>query len=242
MPERRWFLKHCELFERLPPEELAALERCSRVRTFERGSPIYLPADQADAVLVLVEGRVRIGSATGEGKQTTIAFIEPGELFGELALVASGPREELAEAVAKSTVAAIPRQALEELLERHPHLSLGVTRLIGLRRRRIERRLKYLLFRSSRERLVHLLIEFAEQYGRPTASGVELSIKLSHQDLASIIGSTRETATVVLGELQNEGLLRVGRQRLVLLDLPRLAASVDLPPPHVGSPRPSGTT
>ena len=108
-----------------------------------------------------------------------------------------------------------------------------MTKLFGLRRQRVERRLKYLLFRSNRERLVHLLLELAEQYGRPTPAGVELRIKLSHQDLASIIGSTRETVTVVLGELQNEGRLQLGRRKIVLTDVAQLADSVNVAVPRL---------
>ena len=239
MPERHWYLKRCQLFERLSPAELAALELRSRARKFPRGSPIYLPADAADAVLVLAEGRVRIGSYTDEGKQSILAYIEPGEMFGELSLVDAGQREEFAEAVERSTVVLIPRDAMQELLERNPQVALGVTKLFGLRRQRIERRLRSLLFRSNRERLVHLLVELAGQYGRAIDGGVELAIKLSHQDLASIIGSTRETVTVVLGELQAEGSLRIGRQKIVLTDLPGLAGSVNLAVPALPAGRPT---
>lgn len=233
MSERLWYLKSCDLFQRLNPVQLAELEKRCRVRRFGRGAPIYLPADYADGVLLLAEGRVKIGSFTEEGKQTILAFIEPGELFGELALMGSEQREEYAEAVVKSTVILIPKEVMEELLAQNPEVSLGVTKLIGLRRRRVERRLKYLLFRSNRDRLVHLLLELVEQYGRQTAEGIELTIKLSHQDLANIIGSTRETVTVVLGELQNEGRIGLGRRKIVLKDLQFLADSVNLPVPQI---------
>lgn len=233
MPERLWYLKRCDLFRRLSDEDLRRLELRCRWRNFARGEPIYLPADQADGVLLLAEGRVRIGSYSDDGKQTILAFIEPGELFGELALVAPTSREEFAEAIGKSTVVLIPRDAFEELIEANAQVALGVTKLFGLRRQRIERRLKYLLFRSNRERLVHLLLELVEQYGQRTAAGVELAVKLSHQDLASIIGSTRETVTVVLGELQRDGLVTIGRQKVVLRDLGRLAAEINVAAPTV---------
>jgi len=233
MSEQLWRLKRCDLFQQLPTDQLAAVEKHCRLRRFPRGAPIYLPADYADGVLVLAEGRVKIGGFTEDGKQTILAFIEPGELFGELALVGAEEREEYAEAVEKSVVVLIPRQTMDALIASSPPLALGVTKLIGLRRQKIERRLKSLLFKSNRERLVHLLIELAERYGHRTPDGVELKIKLSHQDLASVIGSTRETVTVVLGELQNEGRLRLGRRKIVLTDLPQLAKSVRSPVPRL---------
>ena len=116
-------------------------------------------------------------------------------------------------------------------MEESPGLALGVTKLIGLRRKRVERRLRSLLFRSNRERLTQLLLDLTDQYGNATTEGVEMGIKLSHQDLASIIGATRETVTTVLGEMQSEGLLRIERQKLIVLDLPRLAADATQPLP-----------
>lgn len=233
MSERLWYLKSCELFQQLSPDQLTALESRCRVRSFPRRTPIYLPADHADSVLLLASGRVKIGSFTEEGKQTILAFIEPGEVFGELSLLGTKEREEYAETVEKSTVILIPGDAMQQLLVQNPSVTLGVTKLYGLRRQRVERRLKYLLFRSNRERLVHLLLELAEQYGKQTAEGVQLGIKLSHQDLASIIGSTRETVTVVLGELQNEGRLELGRRKIILTDMPQLAGSVNQPIPQL---------
>ncbi|MEM1305503.1 MAG: Crp/Fnr family transcriptional regulator [Planctomycetota bacterium] len=226
MTEKLWYLKQCLLFQRLTPEQLAPLEACCRSRQFRRGDPIYLPADQADGVLLLTTGRAKIASFTEEGKQTILAFIEPGELFGELALLGGSEREEYAEAVEKSTVILMPADLVQDLVNQYPLVSRGVTKLFGLRRQRIERRLKYLLFRSNRERLVSLLLELAEQYGEAADGGVRLKIKLSHQDLASIIGSTRETVTVLLGELQNEGLLTTGRRKILLNNPNRLAAAV----------------
>jgi CRP-like cAMP-binding protein len=227
MSERIDFLKRCDLFARLTADELSGLEGRSLLRKFARHSPIYVPGDPAEGVVLLTQGRVRICDFTSDGKQVILAFIEPGELFGELALVDASPREERAEAVVASTVMLLPVEALQELLDAVPELSLGITRLIGLRRRRIERRLKTLLFRSNRERLVNLLLDLAEQYGRPGPAGVALDIRLSHQDLASIIGSTREAVTIVLGELRDEGKLTMTRQSIVLTCPGRLAEQVD---------------
>ena len=234
MSERLWFLKNCNLFQHLTADQIGALEARCRMRKFARGAPIYLPADQADGVLLLAEGRVKIGSFTEEGKQTILTFIEPGELFGELSLMGATEREEYAETVEKSTVILISREVMEHFVAQNPQFSLGITKLFGLRRRRVERRLKYLLFRSNRERLIHLLLELSEQYGVRRPEGIELRIKLSHQDLASIVGSTRETVTVVLGELQSEGRIRLGRRKITLTDPEFLAESINVALPQLG--------
>jgi len=233
MSQRIWFLKRCDLFEQLTPEQLSQLEAHARVRRYERNSAIYLPGDHADGVLLLAEGRIRICDFTPDGKQAILAFIEPGEMFGELALIDAHPREERAEAATPATVIMIPGEAMQRLMESVPNLFLGITKLIGFRRRRIERRLKTLLFRSNRERLMNLLLELADQYGCRDPAGILIDIRLSHQDLANIIGSTRETVTITLGELQDEGTISIARRTIVLTRPERLIAGSDLVPPRV---------
>ncbi len=203
------------------------------MKTFRPKSLIYLPADHADGVLLLGCGRAKICTFSGDGKETILAFVEPGELFGELAIVGQETREEYAEACETSKVVLIPADAMQELMQHHPYVSLGIMKLIGLRRQRVERRLKYLLFRSNRERLVHLLLELTEQYGTPDDQGVRLRIKFSHRELANIIGSTRESVTILLGQLQAEGHLRLGRRKIIIRDPLRLAQSVRAPMPRV---------
>ena len=230
MSEKYWYLKRCDLLQRLSPEQIKQVESRCRIQKFWRKSPIYLPADQADGVLLLVEGRVKICGFTAEGKQSILAFVEPGELFGELAVIEQGKREEYAEAVEPTTVLLIPADEMQRLMGAFPEVTMGVTKLIGLRRKRIERRLKYLLFHSNRERLVHLLLELAETYGKPQGRQIELGIKLSHQDLANIIGSTRETVTVTLGELQSAGFVEVGRKKIIIQNIEKMARSVNVLP------------
>ena len=235
MDDKFWYLKNCDLFECLSAEEIAHLEGHCRSKTFSRNSLVYLPSDQSRSMLLLASGRVKIYHITGDGKQALLALIDPGELFGELALFDSGQREEFAETMEKSTVILIPVDLVAQLMERHPEVSLGVTRMMGLSRRRVERRIKSLLFRSNRQRLIDLLIELLEKYARKTDEGLLIGIRLSHQDLSSMIGSTRETVTVLLGELQTEGFLTIKRRQIVVKNIDRLAASVDRTPPDIPS-------
>ncbi len=235
MAQRLWYIRNCSLFQRLNAEQLSRLEQRARIRDFPRNSAIYLPSDIADGAFLLAQGRIRICSTTPDGKQAILAFVEPGELFGELALVEVAEREERAEAAIDCTVVLLPGDELQRLMETCLDVSLGVTKLIGLRRKRVERRLRSLLFHSNRDRLAHLLLELVEQYGRTLPEGVLLDIKLSHQELSSIIGATRETVTALLGEMQLDGLLKVSRQKIVVRDLRRLAADQGTPVPVVSA-------
>jgi len=233
MDEKFWFLKNCPLFARLQPADVERLESVAQAKTFSKGNLVYMPADASESVFLLTSGRIKLYHITSDGKQAVMALIEPGEVFGELAIFGSDEREEFAEAMAKSTLIKLPREEVQRLMETHADVAVGVTKLMGFRRRRIEKRLKSLLFRSNRDRLVHLLVELAEKYGTRTSDGVRLGIKLSHQELASIIGSTRETVTVVLGELQQEGRLAIERRQIILTQFDKLAATVEEKPPEI---------
>src|SRR6266436_3485561 len=230
MQDKHWFLKRCDLFGKLQPEQLACLEARCRIGEFPRGKLIYLPSDAGEACFLLAAGRVRIFGVTPDGKQSIVAFIEPGDLFGELAIFESSRRDEFAEAAEKSFIILIPGEVIRTLALDNAALSFAITKLIGLRRRRIERRLRGLLFRSNRQRLIHLLLELAEQFGYPTARGAQIRLKLSHQELAGVIGSTRESVTLLLGELQQELSIEIIRRRIELIEPERLTKEIEFSP------------
>lgn len=221
MDEPLWILKRSPLFERLNREQLTRLERCARMRRFARNDTVYLPSDPADGVFLLAEGRIQLSHQTADGKQTVLGFIETGELFGELSLIDDCPRTERATALLSSLIIWLPVGELQQVMEESASMAFAVTRLIGLRRQRLERRLKGLMFLSARERLWELMDDLMRQYGTPDAEGLRLRLPLSHQDLAHLIGSTRETVTTILGELQTAGLIEIGRRKLRIINLTR---------------------
>jgi CRP/FNR family transcriptional regulator, cyclic AMP receptor protein len=235
MVQRIWYLSRCSLFERLSPTDLRRLEHHALLRRFKKGNAVFIPRDAADHVCLVVDGRIRLCSSTPDGKRAILGFVEPGEIFGELALIDPASREERAEAEKDSTIVLVSGAVVREIMNESTELALGVTKLIGLGRTRIERRLKSLLFRSNRDRLINLLVELAERYGKRIGNEIHLEIKLSHQDIASIIGSTRESVTNTLGELQCDGLLRIARQKLVISDMKALARIADVQEPHIAT-------
>jgi CRP/FNR family cyclic AMP-dependent transcriptional regulator len=223
MTETIWFLKRFDLFERLTPAETQRLEKRAIMRDFAPRDIIYFPTDLGQSVLLLARGRVKIKSLTLDGKETIFAFIEEGELFGEFAAVDNAPRNEYAEAVLESRVVVLPRDDVVWLMEQRPEIALRIMKLHGFRRRRVENRLRNIMFRNNRERIVALLVELVESHGKQVGEGVwEIPLPLSHQDLANLIGATRETVTLTLGRLQAERLIKVQRRRITVLKLRQL--------------------
>ena len=223
MQSTLWYLKRCDLFGELTPAQARYLERNALVRTFKRRALIYAPTEPGQSVLVLASGRVKIKDVTPDGKETILAFIEEGEIFGELALLGDEERQDYAEAVETSRILTLPREDVLWLMKQRPDVALSITKLVGLRRRRIENRLRNVLFLPSRERMVRMLLELVETHGERQGNRCVIGLPLSHQDLASLIGVTRETVTIVLGELQQHGLIEVERRRITVPDCARLA-------------------
>jgi CRP-like cAMP-binding protein len=240
MTEKFWAIRKCDLFSKLSETECERIERVARLRTWPKDSPIYLPSDSADHVFLLATGRVKLSSVTPEGKQAIMGFIEAGDLFGEFAAFETSVREELASAVKKSTVVMIPADDFGLLMESSPKFTLSLSRLMGLRRNRIERRLRSLLFRSSRDRLIHLLVEQLDE-ALQKSGGQDPLIRLSHHDLASLIGSTRETVTATLGELQTLGYVELQRQKIKITNRSALVEIAQITEPNPSSYRKSAT-
>ncbi len=237
MSEAIWWLKQCDWLTDLPAETMGELERVATVRQFPRKALVYFPNEPAEHLLLLARGRVRLKDVSPEGKEATLAFVDEGELFGELALVDDRPRHEFAEAVEACTILAIPRDEFLKAVEQLPRLALRLTKLVGLRRQRIENRLRNVLFRSNRDRVILLLIELVDSHGQEAAGLWEIRLRLSHQDMASLIGITRESVTLVLGQLQLEGFIKVRRRQITVLDLPGLMDETQSSTKPLGSAR-----
>ncbi len=236
MPKNFWSLKHCSLFSQLDEQQLQRIESRSRSKSFPTNSAVFLPTEDVEHVFLLTEGLLKVSHVTSEGKESILTFIEAGELFGELALFDGQARDEIVSTMKRSNVVMIPIAQMRQLIHERSDVALGITKLVGLRRQRIERRLKNLLFLSNRDRLVHLLLELAGQFGFASDEGIGLRVKLSHQELANLIGSTRETVTIILGQLNAEGSVSCGRRKIVLVRPEFLARSVGCDPPRVERP------
>ena len=227
MQERIWYLKNCDLLGQLSEEQLSALEKRCQMREFPAGNPIYLPSEAADSMFLIATGLVKICHLTVEGKTSTLTFIKPGEVFGELSLFDTEQRGEYVESVEPSTIIRMPKEEIQRLMNGNTSVAMRVTKLVGLRRQKIEQRIRHLLFTSNQHRLSHLLLDLADQFGVPIDDGgIQLGLKLSHQEIANLIGTTRETVTLMLGKMRSEGLIRGQRQTVILCDIKRLAESV----------------
>jgi CRP/FNR family transcriptional regulator, cyclic AMP receptor protein len=217
-------LRSLPLFADLPPGELIRIADTSITRDYRRRQAIYFPGDQANALCVVGQGRVKISRLWEDGKEVTLFLAGGGEPFGEECLLGTAVREAIAEALEAARVLRIPSGILAPLLHSHPGFALAMANLMSGRRRIAESRLEEMIFRTVRGRLAALIARLARSHGRATDGGILLDLALAHQDLAGQIGSTRETTTLTLNEFRRGGLLRIHHCRILIRDLAGLEA------------------
>jgi CRP/FNR family cyclic AMP-dependent transcriptional regulator len=210
-----WYLKHIRLFSGLGPAELKEMDRITRMQEVKKRQPIYLQGDPANTVYLLKKGRVKISSTAPSGKEVTFEILEAGEIFGELE---ESPREASAEALDDTLICAINREDFDRYLRDHPDLTVKLTKLIGFRLRKIHSRVEDLVFRDVPARLAHVLLELIETAGVPEASGIRIRAKLTHQELANLVGCSRETVSTLLGHFRERGLICTEGRSIIVLD------------------------
>jgi len=204
-------------------EELQELDRITHMVTVKRGQPLYLPGDPGTSVFLLKFGRIKVSRLSQEGKEFILDFIEPGQIFGEMSLVEGGPQETIAEALEDSLLCIIRGSDFEALLRTKPELAMRVTKLIGLRRKRIESRLEDLVFKDVPGRMATLLLQLAQDYGIPDSRGILLGIKLSQREMANLIGASREMVNHTLSEFRRKMLIAFEGRRIILRNPSALA-------------------
>jgi CRP/FNR family cyclic AMP-dependent transcriptional regulator len=217
-PNKLWYLKRIHLFAGLSLAELQEMDRITRMQEVKKRQPIYLPGDPANTVYLLKKGRVKISSTAPSGKEVTFEILEPGEIFGELEALEELPRETSAEALEDVLICAIRREDFDHYLHEHPDLTVKLTKLIGFRLRKIHSRVEDLVFRDVPARLAHVLLELSETMGIPDGAMIRLRVKLTHQEIANLIGCSRETVSTILGEFRERGLISVESRTITILD------------------------
>ena len=230
-PTKPWYLKQIHLFSGLSQAELEELERLTRMYPIKSGESVYLPGDPGNTVYLLKKGQVKTVITGSSGKQVTFEILEPGEIFGELDVSGSSRRTMLAQALEDSLICAIRREDFERYLMQHPHLIVNLIKLIAVRFGKIQSQVEDLAHRDVPARLAHLLLVLSKTQGVPDGPDVRIRVKLTHHEIANLIGSRRETVSTILGRFRNKGFVQTKHRSVTIQNiegLARLVPDVDL--------------
>ena len=185
-------------------------------RRFGAKDMIFAPGDPDDQVYFLLEGTVRLYKIYGEFKEATVALLREGDVFGELSLDETSCQNAFAEAVTDARVAVVRKTVLNEVIKRRPKFALKLFSSFSERLRQSEEAIDSLLDREVSARLGTLLSHLSDRFGEPYGSGMVLKVRLTHQDLANMIVSTREAVSKEMSGFQRAGHIEIRDRRIVV--------------------------
>jgi CRP/FNR family transcriptional regulator len=221
---KAWFIKQHPVLADLPDREIDVLDQVSESIELRRKQSIWKAGSPANTIYLVRSGIVKLFKVSDEGRELTLQFLAKDALFGELAVVSDLPHDTSAEAYEDVALVAISKDDFVRVMMRHPPMALRMIKLVGERRQRLENRVESLLFRSAHARLAGLFLDLAQSFGVRDSRGVIINLKLTHKEIASLIGATRETVSFAILDLRADGLVLTEGKRVILVDEPKLKA------------------
>ena len=191
-------------------------------RLFKAKDVIFTPGDPDDQLYFLLDGTVRLYKIYGDYKEATTAFLKDQGVFGKLSLVEGRWQDVFAETVTGVRVASVQKAALTEVIKRRPEFAMKLFASFSERLRQSDEVIESLLHREVSTRLATLILNLGERFGEGNGV-VTLDMRLTHQDLANMIASTREAVSKVMSEFQRDGTIEVQNRKIVLVDKEALA-------------------
>lgn len=218
-------LKSVPLFADLEAGELERFSHVAVPRTFPAGTRVFHEGDDSDACYIVKEGSFRVTREHSDGRAITLATLGPGEIFGELAMLDGDKRSASAEALAEGELLALPANDVRALLARHPEISLKLVAGLVRRLRAANVRLSRQSFQTVPSRVAGILAQLsreAQDNGGEGDTEEEVTIQMNQTDLAQLAGTSRESVSRFLAELERAGVVRSGRGRVTVLEPAKL--------------------
>lgn len=215
-------LKKVPIFSGLSDADLKLISDLMQVKSFPKGSILFFEGDPGEALHVIRKGRVKISKSSADGREQILHILKDGDVFAEVVLFDQGPYPATAEAVEDTTVSLLYNSDMERLLYSHPVLAVKLLRLMSKRLRQSQILIRDLALHDAYGRMASLLLRFAFREGQKTSEGIVLDLALTRQDMANMIGTSRETVARILSRFQKDGLLKLDRQKIIILDEKKL--------------------
>lgn len=224
-----WFLENIDVNGIFCPKKMDHMHDQLNHRSLKKGEYVYLPEELSDKIFFLTSGRIKIGTYGDNGKEITKAILDPGNVFGELAMIGQKRRKDFAYAMENSEACVVTVNEMNDLMRNHNALSLFFMKIMGSRALDMERRLTSLVFKDSRSRIIEFLIDLVHTKGQRI--GYEWVVRkfITHQEIANLTATSRQTVTTTLNELRTDNILTFNRKRLLIRDLGKLKQEMTQP-------------
>jgi len=216
-----WHLASLNWLDQLPAPLLDKLHDTSTTLEFSDQTTIFSPTPEPHNVFMLQKGLTRILKLSDKGGEVTLGLVEPGEVFGELAVVTGAGRDNHAVAIGDCTVLKFPRMVFTEIMQKSPTFSFTVTQQMGEHLKQAESLVEELVFKSARSRLAGILLKLSMDFPLrqlPYDQHLAIDLKLTHQDLATLIAASRPTTSIAIGEFEQQSWIVQTPDHFIIMD------------------------
>jgi CRP-like cAMP-binding protein len=223
---RRELLARVPLFGRLSPQEIDELLAVCHARTLAAGAELFHKGDRGMQVFAILRGRLKVMTTSAEGDDLAFGIMDPGEVFGELALLADagGARTATVVAMEDCELLVLDRREFVPFLRAHPDAAIRLLETLAERVRRISELVEDTLFLNLPSRLAKKLLALAEAYGQESEGGIRIDLEISQEELGNFVGTTRESINKQMKQWRDEGIARMEKGRITILNLRRIEA------------------
>ncbi|MFC4867325.1 MULTISPECIES: Crp/Fnr family transcriptional regulator [Streptomonospora] len=222
MDETNEVLRKAPLFEALDEEGAAALRASVSEVRLGRGQTLFSEGDEGDRLYVILSGKVKLTRAAVDGRENLLSVLGPSEMFGELSLFDPRPRTASAIAVTDAVLAGLGHDDLRPFIAQQPQVSLQLLKALASRLRRTNDVMSDLVFTDVPGRVAGQLLDLADRFGKEGEDGLHVHHDLTQEELAQLVGASRETVNKALAEFALRGWLRIEAKAVVLLDVERM--------------------
>ncbi|HET7627188.1 MAG TPA: Crp/Fnr family transcriptional regulator [Bacillales bacterium] len=215
-------LKELPLFSELNNEDLKRLEAITKKKTYPKRQYVFMEGDPREAVYFIQEGTVKTFKVDENGNEQVINLLQKGEMFPHVGFFDETPYPATAETVERTELFVIRIDDFDQLMMQNPEIAIKVMRIMGQKIFMLAERVQELISEDVRHRIVHALLRFSKEIGKPKNNGISIELPITNRDFANMVGSTRETINRVLNQLKKEGILEADRNGMFIHDLKRL--------------------
>lgn len=215
-------LANAPLFAALDPEGAAALRSTLVELHVAKGDVLFHEGDAGDRLYVILEGKVKLGQTSSDGRESLLGVLGPGEMFGELSLFDPGQRTSTATALTDAVVLGLGNEQLKSWLTGRPEVATALLQALARRLRRTNEAMADLVFSDVPGRVAKALMELGEKFGELTSEGLLVTHDMTQEELAQLVGASRETVNKALADFAQRGWIRLESRQVLILDVERL--------------------
>jgi CRP-like cAMP-binding protein len=223
VPQEEEVVRRAPLFTALDEAAAISLRASMDSVKIAKGSILFKEGDDGEHLYVIIDGKLKLGTSSGDGRENLLSILGPGEMFGELSLFDPGPRTSTATAVTDAKLLSLSHEKVIPWLKQNPEVSLQLLTRLSQRLRRTNEAVGDLVFSDVPGRVAKALIDLGDRFGKTTPEGLLVNHDLTQEELAQLVGASRETVNKALADFAGRGWLKLDGRSVLIADVDRLS-------------------